>query len=42
MASLGGRAGAPSGGSEALGVVEGDALYASRAQHSIKVIKKAI
>src|SRR5436305_14799239 len=33
MASLGGRAGAPSGGSEAPGVVEGGASNASQAQH---------
>ena len=33
MASLDGRTEALSGGSEAPGVVEGDALYASRAQH---------
>src|SRR5436305_4381007 len=33
MASLGGRAGAPSGGSEAPGVVKGGASNASQAQH---------
>ena len=33
MASLDGKTEAPSGGSEAPGGVEGDALYASRAQH---------